>query len=338
MGTTLRALPLVPKMPRLTSWPATSAGSSAASTQSSQVTAGWPRRAPGLGQVLPGADHGHLDPVVAGQLGQCAPIVGAPCSGVNTPTKTSRSRSPVEGRARPAANQAEPAPTGTTTARRGRRSGRASVLRGVHHDEVGPAAARRRRSPASPALAAGPLVVDQTTVAGRADRRDEMVEHDGRTGKQPTGQPDIEVAQIPDQYRVGPPRPPAAGPRPHPASPPSCQWRAATPGRRHGCRHCHPGRGVDPQRFVQLGDRVPAGAQSVDEDRDPGVAALVVRTEDHPAHRHRVVHVGRDGISHCLRTIRPDIGVAECQPNLIRSSSAPQPFVPCEGCPWLRGY
>ena len=62
-GTTRSALAPVPKMPRQTSWPATSAGSSAAGDPVQPVRPRWLAAAAALrlGVVLAGPDHRHLD-------------------------------------------------------------------------------------------------------------------------------------------------------------------------------------------------------------------------------------------------------------------------------------
>ena len=84
-GTTRSAFAPVPKIPRHTSCPATTAGSSAAGTQSSQRTAGLAAAA-----ALACASSWPV-PIMVTSTGaparaaRAAPMTGVPCSGVNRP-------------------------------------------------------------------------------------------------------------------------------------------------------------------------------------------------------------------------------------------------------------
>ena len=275
----------VPKMPRQTSCPATSAGSWSGSTQSSQCTAavaGGQRRV---------SSRSWPEPTMVTSTGssasaaRAAPITGAPCSGVKSPKNTTRSGAAgVTGSpgALPA-YQDVGAPTGDHQARPRCAAGSASRCSSVStttRSALPSAAASSRRSSRCRQPAADPAV--GRGVAGA----DQVVEHHGHVREQPPGQQHVEVPEVPDHDGVRPGcRPGETGGTGQPAGP-AASSRQASRGSPHGLRSIPTRSAVEsPSGALHSCTVAPCVPQPVAQDGNPGVRRSVVGAEEQEAHR-----------------------------------------------------
>ncbi len=213
VGTTRSALGVVPKMPRLTWCDATNPGRSAASTQSIQSisSAAGPAaaRVAARSWPLPTIDTSTSAPRSCSDA-SAAPITGAPCSGVKSPTKHTRSGG---GRRGHGLLEPDMCRTHRHHHRAGaRRPGQlGELLVGVHHHDVGP---RQRRTVDQVQQAIGGAGVE-TPVTHGVGEADQVVQHELGAPPQQTGQVHVQVAHVADHHDVGSGDPPAARHRAH---------------------------------------------------------------------------------------------------------------------------
>ena len=266
-GTTRSALSPVPKMPRQTWWLATSAGSSAAGTQSSQRTASLAAAA-----ALVSASSWPL-PIMVTSMGSPASRAEG---GADDRGALQRGVQAVEhhpqrpGRVAQVGGPRRRVPRGrradrTTTARARCRSGRAARCSSVSTTMM------------SAARSAAASIISQQGVARAAVQppvppgvagADEVIEHHRRPAEKQPRQMHVEVAQIADQHHVGCGHP-AGSPDQRQPPPPEPGQQGRRPPRLASMSD--PGRGVQAERRVALRHLGPACPQALRDRGDPRV-------------------------------------------------------------------
>ncbi len=288
-------------MPRQTSCRATSSGSSAGRHPVEPLAPAGCRRPAAAPRPGPGRGRPSVTCTCGSPASRpsAAPIAGVPCSGVNSPKKTTRSAS---GSARgpaayPASNQAAGAPTGTTTPASARSAGTSRPCSRLSTTTRRPLRSARRSSRASSRIFTR---AGLTAVGGGVGGEDEVVEHERRPGGTAAGP----AARRSGRGSRPAPRPAAAGGTPaRPRTVSTAQHRAsrsATGGQPPGLpQHGHPAGGVESERHVDLDDLVAVRAQALDQHAHPGVR-LGRRTSRRrgPSHTSTLVGPARPGQPH----------------------------------------